>query len=122
MCRVCDGEGCLNCNPNPDNVCTKCGNPDCDTLECRKPYFRNLARKVVNGSEFVLQLQLVEADDHYGIKEHYDYVIAGPNWLSGRLKAQGINEREIFEYWDEVSYEDVKDDWAAFYERGIIGG
>ena len=29
MCRICDGEGCLNCDPNPDNIC-KCGNPDCD--------------------------------------------------------------------------------------------
>lgn len=87
-----------------------------------KPYFRNLARKVVNGSEFVLQLQLVEADEFYGIEEHYDYIISGPNWLSGRLKAQGFDEREIFEYFDEVGEQTAKDDWADYYEKALFNG
>lgn len=29
MCSICDDEGCLNCDPNPDNIC-ECGNPDCE--------------------------------------------------------------------------------------------
>jgi len=35
MCRICEDEGCLNCDPNPDNIdfdhggCRYCGDIDC---------------------------------------------------------------------------------------------
>lgn len=35
MCRICDGEGCVNCDPGPGleieaGVCRYCGDPDCN--------------------------------------------------------------------------------------------
>jgi len=33
MCEICDDEGCINCNPNPDNLCDNClgeGCPECE--------------------------------------------------------------------------------------------
>ena len=79
-------------------------------------YYRNIAVKVVGKHEFVLQLQ--EITDMNGKVEGYDYIISGPNWLSGFLKAQGMSEKEVFEYWDEVTIEDANDAWEEHYERG----
>jgi len=36
MCQICEGEGCLNCDPNPDNICEICGDPDCEGHEQRR--------------------------------------------------------------------------------------
>lgn len=80
-----------------------------------REYYRNIKVKTVGKSEFVLQLQAAPEGG-------YDYIIAGPNWLSGRLKAQGFDEREIFEYFDEVTEQTVKDAWADYHEKALFSG
>lgn len=84
--------------------------------EENEPFYRTIAVKEVNGSVFILQLQ-EDYDSNYEVCG-YDYIISGPNWLSGRLKAQGLDEREIFEYWDQVTVQDIKDAWESYYEVG----
>jgi hypothetical protein len=82
-------------------------------------WFKNIATKTVNGHKFVLQIQKIYSHDTSTgeiYEDGYDYIISGPNWLSGFLKAQGMNEQEIFEYWDQVTIEDVNDAWDSYYE------
>jgi len=80
-------------------------------------WFKNIATKTVNGHKFVLQIQKVYGYFNDEIfEEGYDYIISGPNWLSGFLKAQGMNEQQIFEYFDEVTIEDVNSAWDSYHE------
>jgi hypothetical protein len=88
--------------------------------------FKIILTKVVNGRTFTLELHERFNPDSYNEEtrtfksEGYDYIIAGPNWLSGYLKAQGYNEFEIFEYFDQVSSEDVRADWEARSEQVLF--
>jgi len=36
MCEICDNEGCINCNPNPDNLCDNCLGEGCPKCEPEK--------------------------------------------------------------------------------------
>lgn len=82
----------------------------------KSSYFRTIHSKVVEGQEFLLQLQQTEGSDG---EIEYDYIISGPNWTSGFLKSQGYSEQEIFEYWDCVGPKDVNMRWEKYYERKI---
>lgn len=75
--------------------------------------------KVVNGQIFTLELHAIPNDD-YSKVESYDYIIAGPNWLSGYLKSQGYNERGIFEYFEQCTMQNINDDWDIHYEKRAI--
>jgi len=64
----------------------------------------------------VFYLMLVET------REGFDFVVSGPNWCSGQLRAHyGWSEQEITEYFEKSDLEaDVNSSWEAHYER-IIG-
>jgi hypothetical protein len=80
--------------------------------------FKIILTKTVNGQTFTLELHAIPNED-YSEVSGYDYIISGPNWLSGYLKAQGYNEMAIFEYFDQCTMQDVNDAWAAHYERSL---
>lgn len=81
-----------------------------------KEQFKIIITKIVNGQTFTLELHAIPNEDYTEVAS-YDYIIAGPNWLSGYLKAQGYNEMEVFEYFEQVTIQDVRDAWDAHYTR-----
>jgi hypothetical protein len=80
---------------------------------------RLIMQKTVGGHEFKLWLVAIPCDE-YRFITGYDYMIDGPNWCSGHLKAHGYNEEEIFTYFDNCSIEDVKSAHEAANERSYF--
>jgi hypothetical protein len=78
--------------------------------------FLTIATKTVGKHTFELQIQAIPCED-YKIVVDYDYIISGPNWLSGFLKKQGYNEFEIFEYWNSVTIQYVNDAHESASDR-----
>jgi hypothetical protein len=88
--------------------------------------FKIILEKTVNGQRFTLELhELLDQDsfnkaDNSFLSEGFDYIISGPNWLSGYLRKQGYNDFEIFEYFEEVTMQDVSAAWEYRHEQSII--
>lgn len=88
--------------------------------------FKMIAEKTIKGKLFTLELHERLDPDSYNedtksfLSLGYDYIISGPNWLSGYLKAQGFNELEVFNYFDQVTMEDVSAAWEARNEKALF--
>lgn len=88
--------------------------------------FKIILEKTINGQRFTLELHELLDQDSYNehdktfLSAGFDYVISGPNWLSGYLQKQGFSEFEIFEYFEKVSMQDVSDAWEYRNEQSII--
>ena len=78
--------------------------------------FKLILEKTVGKHTFTLELH-ARPDEDFKYVETYDYIISGPNWLSGYLKAQGYSEMEVFEYWEQVTITDANNAWEAYHER-----
>lgn len=88
--------------------------------------FKIILTKTINGKTFTLELHELLDPESYNeqdktyLSNGFDYIISGPNWLSGYLKAQGYNELEVFEYFEQVSMTDVSDAWASRNEKALF--
>lgn len=80
---------------------------------------RLIKEKLVGKHSFKLWLVPIP-DEDYEYVAGYDYVIEGPNWLSGNLKAQGYNEEEIFTYFDNCNMSDVSNAYEEASNREYL--
>jgi len=78
-----------------------------------------ISTKNIGGNVFAL-IFLAIPDSNYEYVKSWDYVVTGPNWCSGHLKAlHGCKNEEILEYWDNTGMNDVRDAWDAHNSRVI---